>query len=327
MPRNSFTSRFSRIDVEKVIFAFGLLTSLDGKRSKWRIAYHFGVSLFVLANLIRFLALLLWVPAGSLWGVYLGDIAYYMAPEERDNFQMLMIIANAFWLVSPFYFYQESVNKGEKMEWLTLLKTCSFESFDFGGIGLCRENAIRFRNQVRLVTWLCVAYVASYSVVCFLFAMFVGTVKFPDDYRLTFGVLHGVIFSLDCYYIIGFSYAMTFVFHQISRYFVVRFDGINSKVKFLKNRSLPFVRGKLLSTLKDMNSVYNQIYKFNQFWKYILIIDFSLILLIISLLSYFAFFSRIDDIVGFLGAIAAVMVFLVLSGLSLSAASVVKSVC
>lgn len=328
MSDNSKTKflRLPRIDVERVILTFGLLSKKDNENNKWQSWYQFGVSLFILLNAIRYIALFLLVTPGSIWGVYLGDLAFYMAPDERTPCLMVMVLANVFWLHSPFYIYQESLNKGKKLKWLDLLKNCSLESFDFGRIGLCRAGAKRWRKRVLIATWLSILYVVSLALICGIFGMYIGVLKFPVGYRLTYGVFHALVFTVDCFYVIAFSFGMIFVFHQITYFFVIRFDDINSKVKFLKNQSLPVVRRNLLPTLKTMNSLYNLVYRFNQFWKYVLILDYSIILLMVSLLAYLGFFTQMDGILRLMCGLGSCFLFVVLCALSISAALVINKV-
>lgn len=312
-------------EVAKLIFAFGLLSELSGLKRIWTGTYQFAVSLFVLLNGIRFAALF-WVPAGSIWGLYLGDFAFFMAAEERDLLLFLMVLASCFWLHSAFFIFQEWINCGKKMSWLEMMKTCALESFDFSGIGLCRKDSIRFRKRVWLTTRLCLVYVVSMAFVGSVFSVYVVAVNYPIDYRLTVGILHGVNFTFTCIYWICFGYGMLFFFYQLTFYFQLRFDHVHSRLLLLKAKDSVRVKNGLLPELKTLHSILDLVFEFNNFWKYILAIDYGILLLLISLLSYFGFFSEINWMYRVICGFSATMVFVLLCVVSVSAALVSKRV-
>lgn len=149
-------------------------------------------------------------------------MAYFMAgEEERDQFIMVMMLGSAAWLHSAFFAYQDWINNGKKLSWLNLLKSCSFESFDFKRIGLNSVGASRFRQRVWLTTRLSGIYLFNFGVICFVFGMFIVIFNFPPDYRLTFGIFHAVNFTFFCVAVLAACYGMVFVFNQVTFYFVL----------------------------------------------------------------------------------------------------------
>lgn len=312
-------------DVRSLLFVFDLTSKWNGNQNVWTFLYQMSVSLFNFLNGIRWFVLLLSVVPGSNWGVYLGDVTYFMSAEERDILAMVMALFSCFWFHSVFHIYQERRRNGVKLVWVNLLRECAKESPNLREIGLFGKSATRFRNRVWLTTRLCLIYVVSFTLVCGLSCFFVGGVLFPSNFR-RFGLFHAFSITVYCFYLIFVGYGMMFIFHQITFYFVLRFDDIHKKLKFLKLSSDVAVRRHLVSILKELDSLNNKIYRINQFWKYVLAVDFGVILLTVLLMTYLGFFSQMVKLFQIALGTTAVLVFPVLCALSVSAASVAKKV-
>lgn len=311
------------IDVEKVVFFFGCLSRCDAYRKNFTLLYRTAALLILVLNAIRWITLL-FIPVDSIWTVYLGDIALFMAgPRHRQQFLWVMTAGVVTTLHSINFVYQEL---NFKNTWLSILKSCADPNFNFGKIGLFGRHKNSFRQRVWLSTKLSILCLIILAFMAAAWSGYICYVHFPKNYKykLFWGTIHTFELTLTFEVLSGIALGMAFVFNQITFYFVCRFNHLHSRLKALQFKSDRLVSAFLLPLLKQLDSTYKLIHEYNKFWRIFIGLDYVILMLSCAFLIYLGFFSDLTVILQFISAMASVMIFVLLSVLSVSAASVSK---